>query len=131
MADREKLKRELSEIFSQAAARKVVRVNDVVANFDNLAGDNFNFLEIGRVKSKVHEMVNQVPAAPGVFVDSTSTYVTPEFLRKGMLDAVDRGDVDGYEGVAKRMATTAVQAVDRSPDQTQKVKAGLIQPKTR
>ena len=127
--NREELKRELSGIFNRAAPR-VVQVNEVVNNFDNLAGSNFNFLEIGKVKDKVHGMVNQIPAGNGVFVEGASTYVTPEFLKQGMLQAVDRGDVDGYEDVAKRMARTAVQAVERSTDQTERVRAGLIKPKT-
>lgn len=128
--DREGLKRELTGIFNKAAAGKVVQVNEVVSNFDNLAGNNFNFLELGPVTQKVHGLVTKVSASPGVFVDNTSTYVTPEFLKQGMLQAVDRGDVDGHEDVARRMAITAVEAVDRSTDQTARVKAGLIKPKT-
>jgi hypothetical protein len=128
--DHETLKRELAAIFNQVSPRKVVQVNEVVANFDNLTGSNFGLFERGPVKDKVHAMVHKVPAAPGVFVDNTSTYVTPEFLKQGMLQAVDRGDTDGHEDVAKRMAQTAVQAVQRSTDQTPRVNAGLIKPKT-
>ena len=128
--DREGLKRELAGIFNQVSAKKVVQVNEVVTNFDNLAGNNFGFLEIGTVTNKVHGLVKNIPAKEGVFVDGTSTYVTPEFLKQGMLLAVDRGDVDGHEDVAKRMAQTAVQAVERSADQTAKVKSGQIKPKT-
>jgi hypothetical protein len=128
--DREGLKRDLSAIFNQVAANKVVQVNEVVNNFDNLAGSNFGFLERGPVTNKVHSLVSKIPAQPGVYVDNASTYVTPEFLKQGMLKAVDRGDVDGHEEVAKRMAVTAVQAVERSADQSAKVKTGQIKPKT-
>lgn len=127
--DREGLKRELATIFNKVSASKVVQVNEVVTNFDNLAGSNFGMFERGPVTNKVHSLVSKVPAAPGVFVDNTSTYVTPEFLKQGMLQAVDRGDVDGHEDVARRMALTAVEAVERSTDQTAKVKTGQIKPK--
>lgn len=128
--DHEGLKRQLTAIFNQVSASKVVQVNEVVNNFDNLAGNNFGLFERGPVTNKVHGLVTRIPAVPGVFVDNTSTYVTPEFLKQGMLKAVDRGDVDGHEDVAIRMAQTAVQAVERSTDQTPRVNAGQIKPKT-
>lgn len=129
VAKREGLKRELSAAFNGVAGR-VVNINDLVTNFDNLAGNNLGFFERGVVTNKMHELAGNLPAKHGVYVGEGSAFVSTEFLKQGMIQAVDQGALDGKEGVAKRAALTTVQAVEQSPDQAAKVRAGQIKPKT-
>lgn len=126
---REGLKRELSAAFNKVAG-KVVAINDLVDNFDNLAGNNLGFFERGVASGKMHELAGNLPAQPGVFVGQGSSFVSTEFLKQGMIKAVDEGKVDGLEDVAKRAALTTIQAVEKSPDQTDRVKTGQIKPKS-
>lgn len=125
---REGLKRELSAAFNKVAG-KVVKMDDLIANFDNLAGNNLGLFERGVASSKMREMAANLPAKPGVFVGEGSSFVSTEFLKQGIIKAVDDGKLDGLEDVAKRATVTTVQAVEKSPDQTAKVQAGQLKPK--
>jgi hypothetical protein len=134
MADEEKvkvregLKRDLSAAFNKVAS-KVVKMDDLIVNFDNLAGNNLGLIERGIASSKMRELASNLPAAPGVYVGEGSSFVSTDFLKKGMIQAVDLGKLDGWEDAAKRAAVTTVQAVEKSPDQTAKVQTGQIKPK--
>jgi hypothetical protein len=131
---RASLKRDLMETFNRVAA-KVVKIDELVENFDNLAGENMGFFERQVAKHKMGELQKkEPPPKPGVYVEPGPDgrevgYVSTQFLKDGVMWAVDNGKMDGHEDSARRAAYTTVKAIERSADQTPRVQSGEIKPK--
>lgn len=126
---REGLKQKLSIEFNKVSGR-VVKMDDLVSNFDNLAGNNLGPIERSVLGGKMRELAEKLPAAPGVYSGAGSNFVSAEFLKDGMIKAIDAGQLDGYEDVGRRGAITTVQAVEKSVDHSGSVASGRIKPKT-
>lgn len=128
------LKRDLIHTFNRVAA-KVVKIDELVENFDNLAGEHMGFFERQVAKSKMGDLRKKdPPAKPGVYVEPGPDgkevgYVSTQFLKDGVMWAVDNGKMDGHEDSARRAAYTTVKAIEKSNDQTARVQSGEIKPK--
>jgi hypothetical protein len=125
---REGLKRKLSVEFNKVSGR-VVKMDDLVNNFDNLAGNNLGFFERGVASGKMRELAANLPASQGVYSGGGSNFVSAEFLKNGILDAIDKGKLDGLEDAGRRAGITTVQAVEKSTDHSGSVASGQIKPK--
>ncbi|MEZ0223348.1 MAG: hypothetical protein ACAH83_02255 [Alphaproteobacteria bacterium] len=128
-AIRDGLKRTLAAEFNRVSGR-VVKIDDLVQNFDNLSGSTLGFFERGVATGKMRELAVNLPAAPGVYSGGGSNFVSAEFLKNGIMDAIDKGKLDGLEDVGKRAGVTTVQAVAKSVDHSGSVASGQIKPKT-
>jgi hypothetical protein len=131
---REQLARKIGEEFNKVS-KKVVRVRQLADNFDNVAGENLGLLESFVAKRKMRELADKdPPAKPGVFVEPGPDgkeigYVNTQFLKDTAVWLAKNGYMDGYEDTAVRSAAATVKAVEKSEDQTEKVKKGQIKPK--
>ncbi|TAL39415.1 MAG: hypothetical protein EPN97_02650 [Alphaproteobacteria bacterium] len=128
-AVREGLKRTLSTEFNRVSGR-VVMIDDLVSNFDNLAGNNLGLFERGIASGKIRELAANLPASQGVYSSGGSNFVSAEFLKNGIMDAIDKGKLDGLEDAGRRAGITTVQAVEKSADHSGSVASGRIKPKS-
>ncbi|MEZ0260014.1 MAG: hypothetical protein ACAH80_03340 [Alphaproteobacteria bacterium] len=131
---RETLKASLLTEFNRVAP-KVVKVTDLLQAFDDLAGNNLNWLERVYAKHKLNQQLKSGLRGEGVFEGADdqgkpAVYVDSTFLKTQMVAGIDRGDANGHEESARKVGVTAVQALERVPDQTAKVATGQIKPKT-
>jgi hypothetical protein len=137
MAD-EDLKKHISNEFNRVSAPKIVRVNELVSAFANRAAQRLGpaerFFGLETAVDRMKELNDPTLRAEGVYTGTgpqgtPETYVSSTFLRKKMLEAVDKGEARGLEDVAARLSTAAVEAVAQSEDHTAKARAGLLKPK--
>ena len=128
------LKGIISNEFNRVAP-KVVKVDDLIQAFDNLAGNNLGLLERSAVRGKVQEMVQQDVRGTGVFQEpgpdgKPVMYVNSTFVKQTMIRAVDSGKLpEGYNDTVRRVSLTAAQAIEKCEDHSEKARAGLIKPK--
>lgn len=132
---RAELKATLKAEFNRVAPQpKVVKVNDVIKAFDELAGENLGFFERLYAKHKIGQLKDNLHGQ-GVYEETDSNgkkvmYVDSTFLQHRVVDGIDKGEVPaGREESARKAGFTAIQALDKVPDQTVKVTTGVVKPK--
>ena len=132
---RAELKATLMAEFNRVASQpKVVKVNDVIKAFDDLAGENLSFFEGLYAKHKIGQLKNDLHGQ-GVYEETDAkgkkvTYVDSTFLQHRVVDGIDKGEVPaGREESARKAGFTAIQALQKVEDQTVKVTTGTLKPK--
>lgn len=135
---REALKKKLLGAFNSVAP-KVMRVDQLVANFETADDKYFKWYEKPTELLAEHKMRNRlqrdIPAEGGVFVGvengKPETYVSSEYLRRHLISGIDSGRADSDLNDAEKIGLAAVDAVRATPDQSARVRTGEIKPKPR
>lgn len=132
---RAELKSTLMAEFNRVAPQpKIVKVNDVIKAFDDLAGENLSFFERVYAKYKIGQLRDDLHGQ-GVYEETDEkgkkvTYVDSTFLQHRVVDGIDKGEVPaGREESARKAGFTAIQALDKVADQSVKVTTGVVKPK--
>ncbi|MEZ0223349.1 MAG: hypothetical protein ACAH83_02260, partial [Alphaproteobacteria bacterium] len=94
---RAELKSTLMAEFNRVAPQpKIVKVNDVIKAFDDLAGENLSFFERVYAKYKIGQLRDDLHGQ-GVYEETDEkgkkvTYVDSTFLQHRVVDGIDKGE---------------------------------------